>query len=485
MAFPFFRMLSYLLGLVGFSMMLPVAVALLYGERSFIPAFLVPALVGLAAAAYFRFASGEKKRFFNAADAVVAVGGIWVGVSLFGAIPLYFSGAFASLTDAVFESVSGFTTTGASIVADVEALPHCVNFWRCQMHWMGGMGVIALAVAIMPFMGEGGFCIVKAESTGPEREKITAFVASTAKSLWLIYIALTAINAALLYMAGVNLFDSIAHAFSTMSSGGFSTRNESVGAFNNPAAEWISAVFMFLSAVNFVLYFRLLSGRALDVWRSTEFKVYLLIVILSTFLIFLFSPGSSVSLRSAFFNVTTIISTTGFMTEDYLQWAPAAQMILLVLFFVGGCSGSTSGGVKVARWIFLLKQTVLDIRRIVHPYRVLTMRIDGMSGREKFVPMAAGFVTCYLALVFLTALFGTLSGLDLLTAFTAGASMVGNVGPAFGKLGPTCNYSFLAAPLKWWYSFAMLAGRLEIYTILILCARMLFPGRRGDSHRVE
>jgi trk system potassium uptake protein TrkH len=483
-AFSFFRILSYLLGLVGFLMLLPVVVAMRYGEEPFIPAFLVPALIGLAAAAYFRLSSGKKKRFFNAADAVVTVGGIWVGVSLFGAIPLYFSGVFASFADALFESVSGFTTTGASIAPDVESLPRCVNFWRCQMHWMGGMGVIALAVAIMPFMGDGGYSMVKAESSGPEKEKITAFVASTAKSLWLIYVIMTAINAALLRMAGLSLFDSLAHAFSTMASGGFSTRNESIGAFNNPAVEWISAVFMFLSAVNFVLYFRLISGRAIDIWRNTEFKAFVLIVSISAILIYLFSPGSSVSLRSAFFHVTSIISTTGFMTQDYLQWAPAAQMILLVLFFVGGCSGSTAGGVKVVRWIFLIKQMILDIRRIVHPYRVFTMRIDAMSAREKFVPVAAGFVTCYFALIFLTALFGALSGLDLFTAFTAGASMVGNVGPAFGKLGPACNYSFLSAPLKWWYSFAMLAGRLEIYTILILCARMLFPGRRGDSHRV-
>lgn len=472
MAASFIRLFSYILGLVGFLMLLPAGTALWYGENSLLPVFLIPSVVGIVAAISSRAFFRKDERYFSAADAIWTVGGIWVGISFFGAIPLYFSGCFASLTDAFFESVSGFTTTGASIVANVEGLPKCINLWRCQTHWIGGLGVIALAVAIVPLVGAGGFRLIKAESTGLDKEKMTAFVSSTAKSLWIIYIAMTLVQVALLYFTGITLFDSVAHAFSSMGTGGFSTKNASFGAFANPSAEWICAAFMLLSSVNYALYYRLCSGRVSEVLKDTELRVFIGILILAFVAVFAFS-GAGVSARAAVFQIAAIVSSTGFLSEDYLSWASAAQAVLLVLFFIGGCSGSTAGGVKVVRWVILFKQMCNDIRRMVHPYRVFTLRLNGASGREKLVPLVAGFLASYLLIVFITTFVGAVCGLDLFTAFTAAASMVGNVGPAFGSLGPTSNYSELPAFLKWWYMFAMLAGRLEIYTIFVLSGRLI------------
>jgi trk system potassium uptake protein TrkH len=293
---------------------------------------------------------------------------------------------------------------------------------------------------------------------------------------------LTVVQTLLLWSVGLDVVDALAHAFSTMGTGGFSTRNASVGAFGLPAAEWICTLFMLLATVNFTLYYRLLTGRFGDVARDSELRTLLAIV----FGAILFATvaecrswdGLGTTLRAAAFQVVSVISTTGFMTEDYLTWCPAAQVVIFLLFFVGGSSGSTAGGIKVIRWTILGKQLRNEVRRILHPHEVFTLSINGSAGRETFVPVVASFVFVYMLLVLSTTFAGALAGLDVFTAFTAALSMVGNVGPAFGQLGPTSNYGALAAPLKWFYMFAMLAGRLEIYTLLILVGRACFLRRR-------
>ena len=415
---------------------------------------------------------------FDVQHAFGTVGGIWIAICLYGALPLYLSGCYSSLTDAVFESVSGFTTTGASVLPDVESLPASVNLWRCEAHWLGGLGVIALAVALIPLLGIGGFRLIKAETTGPDKSKLTSLIANTAKTLWFIYMALTALQALLLWNAGLGAVDAIAHAFSTMGTGGFSTRNASVGAFGLPAAEWICTAFMLLATVNFTLYYRLLTGRIGDVIRDSELRTLVMLVICAVACVTAVQCRSFVSfgdtLRSSAFQVASIVSTTGFMTDDYLAWRPAAQVVILLLFFVGGSSGSTAGGIKVIRWTILGKQLRNELRRILHPHEVFTLSINGCPGREAFVPVVASFVFVYMLLVLTTTFAGALAGLDAFSAFTGALSMVGNVGPAFGTLGPTSNYGGLAAPLKWFYMFAMLAGRLEICTLLILVGRMCF-----------
>ena len=482
MAFSFLRILTYVLGLVGTSLLLPLGVALWKGESAVVPAFLVPMLSGWGVAIAFWLLARRRPRVFDVQHAFGTVGGIWIAICLFGALPLHYSGCFPSFTDAVFESVSGFTTTGASILSDVESLPRSVNLWRCETHWLGGLGVIALAVALIPLLGIGGFRLIKAETTGPDKAKLTSLIANTAKTLWFIYMALTAAQALMLWNAGLGAVDALAHAFSTMGTGGFSTRNASVGAFGLPAVEWICTVFMLLATVNFTLYYRLLTGRFGDVARDSELRTLVALVFCAVACVTAVEYNSwstfGETVRSSAFQVASIISTTGFMTDDYLAWRPAAQVVIFMLFFVGGSSGSTAGGVKVIRWTILAKQLRNEIRHIVHPHEVFTLSINGCPGRGAFVPVVASFVFVYMLLVLVTTLAGAFAGLDVFTAFTGALSMVGNVGPAFGKLGPTSNYAALAMPLKWFYMFAMLAGRLEIYTLLILVGRACFLRRR-------
>ena len=481
MAFSFLRILTYVLGLVGTSLLLPLGVAYWKGETAVMPAFLVPMLSGWGVAIAFWLVARRRPRVFDVQHAFGTVGGIWVAICLFGALPLYFSNCFPTFTDAAFESVSGFTTTGASVLSDVESLPCSVNLWRCETHWLGGLGVIALAVALIPLLGIGGFRLIKAETTGPDKAKLTSLIADTAKTLWFIYVALTAAQALLLWRAGMGSVDALAHAFSTMGTGGFSTRNASVGSFGLPAAEWICTAFMLLASVNFTLYYRMLTGRFGDVARDSELRTFTAVVLgavaFATAVQCRSWEGIGATLRSAAFQVSSIVSTTGFMTDDYLVWCPAAQMAIFLLFFVGGCSGSTAGGIKVIRWTILGKQLRNEVHRILHPHEIFTLSINGCPGREAFVPVVASFVFVYMLLVIVTTFAGALAGLDVFTAFTGALSMVGNVGPAFGQLGPTSNYGALVAPLKWFYMFAMLAGRLEIYTLLILVGRVCFIRR--------
>lgn len=475
MATPIVRVLSYVLAIVGFALLPPIGVAFAFGERACIAPFAVPLAVSWCLALACWFAKSDAAQPFEAKSAFLVVGGAWVVTGLFGAVPIWACGATQSFHDAVFESVSGFTTTGASVIANVEALPRCVNLWRCETHWLGGMGVIALAVALIPLLGIGGFRLIKAETSGPEKGKVTSRIADTAKALWFIYFAMTAVQAALLMCAGMDWFDSICHSFSTLGTGGFSTRNASVGAFSNAWVDWICTVFMLLASVNFALYYRLLTGRAGELLRDTELHGFLGIVALSVAVVTcveLQDFGSvAQALRFSAFQVASIISTTGFMTSDYSVWRPAAQVFLLALFLVGGCSGSTAGGIKVIRWTILAKQLKNEFSRLLHPHAVVTLRLNGIAGRDSIVPLAAAFVFVYLLLVLVTAFAGGLAGLGLIEALSAALSMVGNIGPAFGSMGPTANYGALPVALKWWYAFAMLAGRLELYTMLILIGR--------------
>ena len=482
------RIFAYVLAFVSVAMTAPLAVALAHREGRAALAFALPMAAGMLAGTTAWLV--RRRRLRDAGSGVSAppplgvrnaftvVGGVWLLVGVFGALPHWISGAFASFTDALFESVSGFTTTGATVLGDVESLPAAVNLWRCETHWLGGMGVIMLVVALVPLLGIGGFRLVKAETTGPEKGKFTARIANTAKALWLVYCGLTTLQALLLRCCGLGWLDAVCHAFSKLGTGGFSTRNASVAAFGSPAVEWICVVFMLLASVNFALYARVLSGRGAGVFRDSELRAFLGIVGAAVLLAALARAGAPApaggSVRGAAFQVASILSTTGFMTEDYTLWRPAAQLVLFALFFVGGCSGSTAGGVKVVRWTVLAKQLANEFRRLLHPRAVYTLRLDGHPGREGLVPLAATFLFAYLLLVVATAFAGSLAGLAPFEALTGALSMVGNIGPAFGRLGPVSNYGFLPGWLKAWYCLAMIAGRLEIYTMVVLAGRLLW-----------
>lgn len=478
MRFPFFRIIAYVLGIVGLALLPPAAFSLWHAEGARASgAFAVPAVACLALAALCRRQRVADPAPLKTAWAFCVVAGVWGGVCLLGAVPLWCSGKFGSFANAAFESISGFTTTGASVLPHVEDLPRSVNLWRCETHWLGGMGVIALAVALVPLLGVGGFRLIKAETSGPEKGRVTPRIASTAKTLWLIYVVLTAAQAGLLRLAGLDWFDAVCHAFSTLGTGGFSTRDASVGAFANPAAEWVCVVFMLLASVNFALYYRLFTGKAGEALRDTELRAFAGIVVFFVAAVAWVETadlgGFSPALRQAAFQVASIISTTGFMTADYAEWRPAAQMLLFILFLVGGCSGSTAGGIKVIRWAVLGKQLRNELRRVTHPREVTTLWINGCPGRDGIVPLVAAFVALYALLVLATAVAGALAGLGLVEALSCALSMVGNVGPAFGAFGPTANYGALPDALKWWYAFAMIAGRLEIFTLLILFGRLV------------
>ncbi len=470
------RVLTYILGIAGSAFLLPLAVAMADSDDRMALVFLVPLLAGWTIAVAFWVAVRKRPKVFDVKSAFGVVGLIWVAICIFGSIPLYFSGAFPSFADAMFESASGFTTTGASVLQEVETLPRSINLWRCETHWLGGMGVIALAVALIPLLGIGGFRLIKAETTGPDKEKLTSFIANTAKSLWLIYVMLTVVQTVLLHFAGMGWVDSLAHAFSTMGTGGFSTRNASVGAFGSPAAEWICTLFMLLASVNFALYYRLFTGRIREVAGDSELRAFAVVVVASIAVATMLESNASTAFQRTFrdvaFQVASVVSTTGFMTADYTRWCPPAQAVILMLFFIGGCSGSTAGGIKVIRWTILAKEIENEMRRIVHPHQVFTLRINGRPGHESLIPVVASFILMYFILVLATTFAGAIAGLDIFTSLTAATSMVGNIGPAFGQLGPSANYGFLPTALKWWYCFAMLAGRLEIYTLLIMVARV-------------
>ncbi|MCH5294409.1 MAG: TrkH family potassium uptake protein [Treponema sp.] len=467
----FIKIVACILGIVGFTYILPVSVALVYHETQVVWSFSVPMIASLVFAAASLLIWRNQKIRFNTKTSFVIVAVAWLAVNLFGAIPLYVSGAIPALVDAVFESFSGFTTTGGTIVTDVEALPRSINLWRCQTHWLGGMGIVALTVALLPLLGVGGFQLIKAETTGPEKGKLTPKIATTAKVLWFMYISLTVLQTILLRVAGMDFVDALSHAFATLGTGGFSTRNSSVGTYDSLAIDIIVTVFMFLGGINFSMYYYAFTGKGSEIKENSELRNYLAIVFISVLAITLLElknyGGFFNSLRYSSFQTISIMTTTGFSTDDYLNWTSASQVIIFLLFFIGGCSGSTAGGVKVIRWVILAKQFHNEIQKMLHPQGIFTIRINKRAGRKDVVFNVAAFLFIYVIMIAALTLFACIFKLDILSSFTGALSMVGNVGPAFGKLGPSCNYAFLPAAVKWAYCFAMLAGRLEFFTIVI------------------
>ncbi|MCH5290213.1 MAG: TrkH family potassium uptake protein [Treponema sp.] len=471
MVFTVAKIIFAILAIIGTTFLIPIGAAVLLGEYSEIPAFVVPMVASWIFATVFLLVGRKKKAVLSSRAAFVSVALAWIAACFFGLIPFYANGGIPNLTDAFFESASGFTTTGATIVTEVESLSRTVNLWRCQTHWLGGMGIIALTVALLPLLGVGGFQLIKAETTGPEKGKLTPKITTTAKMLWFMYLGMTIVETLLLKIAGMDWIDALSHSFATLGTGGFSTRNASVGAFNSAAIEWICFAFMFLGGVNFSLYYYLLTRKFSEIAENSELKLYVTINVVAIALITLIELpdyGSfSASLRYSAFQTVSVLSTTGFATADYTAWRPAAQAVIFALFFIGGSSGSTGGGIKVVRWLILAKQLHNEIQKLLHPHGVFSIRLNKRAGRKDVVFSVAAFFFMYVILLFVTTFFACLFGLDLFSSFTGAMSMLGNVGPGFGALGPSNNYNFLAAPIKWCYSFAMVAGRLEFFTLII------------------
>lgn len=471
MVFTVVRIIAIILGIVGTTYLIPEAVAIACHEYSVLPAFIIPMIASWIFTAVFYILGRNKTSRLSTRSAFVVVALAWVAVSLFGAIPLYASGSIPSITDAIFESTSGFTTTGVTILSEIETLPRSINLWRCQTHWLGGMGIVALTVALLPILGVGGFQLIKAETTGPEKGKLTPKITTTSKILWIMYLSLTALQTVALKLAGMDFIDALSHAFSTLGTGGFSTRNASIASYNSVSIDIICTVFMFLAGINFSLYYYVFTKKWADIRDNTELKAYIGIFFSSAILISLIlTPQFKnflTSMRYGFFQTAAIISTTGFGTSDYTTWHYGAQVIIFMLFFIGGMSGSTSGGVKVIRWVILSKTLKNEFSKMLHPHGVFTMRINKTPARQGLVSTVISFFFVYLGLLIFTTFYTCMFGVDVFTSFSGAFSMLGNVGPAFNLLGPSCNAGWLPVPVKWYYDIIMIAGRLEFFTIVI------------------
>jgi trk system potassium uptake protein TrkH len=404
---------------------------------------------------------------------LVAASG-WAVASTFGCLPYVISGAIPSFTDAYFETISGFTTTGATILSDIEVLPHGLLLWRAMTHWIGGMGILLLSIAILPMLGVGGMQLFSAEVSHVTVEKLTPRISQTARILWLLYCGLTAAHTLLLLAGGMSLFDALAHSFSTVSSGGFSTKNASLGHFDSAYIEWVTIIFMFLAGASFTLHFRALRGRSLKPYgRDNEFTYYSLAILVASALVYFGIPDSlhaewSDRVRAALFQVVSLVSSTGFITSNYDLWAPATQLILLLLMFHAGCVGSTSGGLKVARWVLLLKSWKTEIKKLAHPRAIFVTRYNGEAVSPDIITSVQGFLIAYLVIFAISAVLLSAFGMDVLSATSAVISAMSNVGPGLGTVGAIENYGHVSSAAKWVLSFCMLMGRLEFFTVLVL-----------------
>ncbi|MBE0571747.1 MAG: TrkH family potassium uptake protein [Ignavibacteriaceae bacterium] len=403
----------------------------------------------------------------------------WFLMSVFGAFPFFFSGYFTSFTDAFFETVSGFTTTGASILSDVEVLPHGLLFWRSMTHWIGGMGIIVLSIAIMPLLGIGGMQLFQAEVAGPSKDKLHPRVKETAKRLWAIYVLFTGTETLLLLFGGMNLFDSLCHSFGTLATGGFSTKNQSVAYYNSPFIEYVIIIFMLIGGTNFSLHYLALKGKLFRYFKDSEFRFYFglvifLIISSSLFLIIYNNQSVESSFRDTAFSVISVISSTGFATVDYQKWAPFFSEVFLIMLLLGACAGSTSGGVKMIRYQLLLKNSLLELKRLIHPQAVIPVRQNGKVVQTEIIAKVGAFVLLYLFIFGIGSVILAITGLDSTSAMGSVAACLANIGPGLDVTGPVSNYSSVTDLGKWVLSFIMLLGRLEIFTILILFSPSLW-----------
>ncbi len=465
------KVISVVVALVGATFIIPITSAVLCNETWVIKSFAVPMMIAIIIALLFLYFARNNKTSLSIRGSFVVVALAWLAASIMGAIPLYFTGACPTVTNAVFESISGFSTTGATNISDLDSLPRTINLWRCQMHWLGGMGIVALSVALLPILGVGGFQLIKAETTGPDKSKFTPKITTTAKVLWFIYLGMTIVHAVLLKFAGMDTLDAISHAFSSMGTGGFSTKNDNIGFWHSAKIEAICSVFMLLSGINFTLYYYLFTKKFAEIKKDTELRVYIGIIIVVSICITFFERNtySSIftSIRYSVFQIISIITTTGYTTSDYTQWTSASQCMIFLLFFIGGCAGSTAGGFKIIRWTVFSKQLHNEIQRMLHPHGIFTIRINSMPGRKDVVFNVAAFLYIYLLMILIVTFGACIFGVDIFTSLTGALSVISNVGPAFNKLGPSVNCASLPDQVKWIYSFAMLAGRLEFYTMII------------------
>jgi trk system potassium uptake protein TrkH len=478
-----FRGVLYLLGrlllALSVALLLPVALAW-YEGGAMRPFLLSAAIAGVGGIILQRWFRQETDFRFGRREAFLLVVAAWVTASCAGALPYIFIKGPHFIIDGLFESASGFTTTGASILPDIEGEPAALVLWRSLTHWLGGMGIIVLGIAILPKLAVGGMELLGAEAPGPMTEKLTPRIRQTATALWGIYALFTALEAGALIALGMGPLEAVNQAFATMATGGFSTRNASIAGFDSAAIEMVVVLFMVIAGANFALHFQVLRGRPGRLLRDAEFRFYMGVLGGATVFIALdlllrgHEQGLLESLRYSVFQVTAIVTTTGFATADFDAWPAFSRVALFLLMFVGGCAGSTGGSVKVLRNMITAKKLITELKRLIQPYAVLPVRVGPRAIQDEIVTSVTTFVLLFLASFAVGGLVLSLIGLDMVTAFSASAASLGNVGPGFGQVGPTMTYAPLPAPAKLVLIGLMIVGRLELYTVLVL----LFLWRR-------
>lgn len=468
------RILGLMLGMFSLTMLPPIGVSLAYDDGHWTP-FAIAFLVVAAAATLLWLPVRNEQRDLRLRDGFLVVALFWICLGVAGATPLLLTDVpQLSFTDAVFEAVSGFTTTGATVIVGLEALPKSILYYRQQIQWFGGMGIIVLAVALLPVLGVGGMSLYKAETPGPVKdEKLTPRITQTAKALWLVYFSLTVTCSAAYYVAGMSVFDAVCHAFTTLSTGGFSTYDASLGHFHNPAIDLVALCFMIAGGTNFALHFVAFRRRSPSFYpRDPEFRAYLSILAALTVVVtlYLYVTGTYGSMASALrygaFQVVSLQTSTGFVTADFGVWVGALPALLMLATFIGGCAGSTGGGIKVIRWVLVFKQAGVELRRLVHPSAVIPVKIAGKPVPPRVTNAVAGFFAIYLLLFGSMMLLLMAAGLDQVTAWSAMASSLNNVGPALGAVG--AHFRDIPDTAKWVCIVAMIAGRLEIFTLVLL-----------------
>jgi trk system potassium uptake protein TrkH len=493
-----FKIIFHFLGLLllfnGGFMLLSSIVSLIYVDGvtlKLVASGIAVLLVGLI----IMLSTRKHSKEMNKREGYIVVTFGWIIMALSGTLPYIFTGTIPNFTNAFFETMSGYTTTGATILNDIEIVPKGVLFWRSTTHWIGGMGIIVLAIAILPLLGIGGMQLFAAEAPGPNTDKLHPRITDTAKRLWLIYFGYTAAETILLQVAGMSFFDAINHSMSTLSTGGFSTKNASLAYWNNqPMIQYIVIVFMFLAGANFVLSYFAFKGKVQKIIKDEEFKLYFKFIAIFTLisaLIIYFKADLSISsidhpmvwgkaesaFRHALFQVLTVITTTGFITADYTLWTPFLVVFFFGLMFLGGSAGSTSGGVKVVRHLILIKNGFMEFKRSLHPNAVLPVRYNTKSISGDIVFNILGFFILYMLSFIVGALVFSMFQIDFISAVGLSASSLGNIGPALGNFGPVNNYAALPPLAQWWASFLMLIGRLELFTVLILLTPFFWRNR--------
>ena len=494
-----YKIIFYFFGLLllfnGGFMLLATFLSFFYNDGATLHLFLAGISV-LVFGAIVMVCTKNHTKEMNKREGYLVVAFGWIVMTLSGTLPYIFTGAIPEFTNAIFETISGYTTTGSTILNDVESLPEGLLFWRSLTHWIGGMGIIVLAIAILQLLGIGGMQLFAAEAPGPSADKLNPRITDTAKRLWLIYFGYTAAETLFLSVAGMSFFDALNHSMSTLSTGGFSTKNASVAHWNDtPLIQYIIIVFMVLAGTNFILSYFAFKGNVIKVVKDEEFKLYFKFILIFTLLIGgviwynAFLTGTSAfnhplvwgigegSFRHALFQVVAIITTTGFVSADFTIWSPLLLVFFFGLMFLGGSAGSTSGGVKIVRHLVLIKNGFLEFKRTLHPSAILPVRYNNKSVSGDIVFNVLGFFILYMLSFIVGSLGFALLGLDFESAIGVAASSLGNVGPALGEFGPSHNFFEMPTAGKWWAAFLMLIGRLELFTVLILFTPFFWRNR--------